>query len=56
MCVHVPFQIEFRVEEIMYDTYMASEDGEHSPKYQELVQGRADCASKIDITYVSRNK
>ena len=30
----------------MYETYMASEDGEHSLKYQELVQGRADCASK----------
>ena len=26
---------------------MASEEGEASPKYQELVQGRADCASKI---------
>ena len=37
-------QIEFRVEEIMYETYMVN--GEESTKYQELVEGRAEHASK----------
>lgn len=39
------FQIEFRVEEIMYETYMAN--GEESTKYQELVEGRAEHARKL---------
>ena len=37
-------QVEFGVEEIMYETYMAH--GEDSTKFQELVEGRADHASK----------
>lgn len=32
------------MEEIMYETYMAC--GEDSPKYQELIEGRVDHASK----------